>query len=146
MCEREKSNGLRSMFVSLFFLLHPRIYWLDPKKLQKEKCNVSFAKDREISMYVFTLCERDQRKWIIDKVYVFNINWLDLTISLPTKKYQCMLLPCVKKKKRDTWPRSMFSISINLTWQYLYLLKNMEKFISVYHYHVWKRKKNRIIV
>ena len=128
-----------------------------PEKTQKkEKGNVSFAKDIEISMYVFTyieismyvftLCERDQRKWIIDKVYVFNINWLDLTISLPTKKYQCMLLPCVKKKKRDTWPRSMFSISINLTWQYLYLLKNMEKFMSKHHYHVWKRKKNNIIV
>ena len=54
-------------------------------------------------MHAFALCEKEEKGYLT-KVYVFNINQLDLTISLPTKEhgkiYKCLPLPCVKEEKK----------------------------------------------
>ena len=55
------------MLVCFFSSTHASI---DLTRKNSKKKNVMYPLQKtEISMYVFTLCERDQRKWIIDKVW-----------------------------------------------------------------------------
>ena len=53
---------------------------------------------------------------------------------------------CEREEKRNKCQGSVFSMSIDSTWQYLYLLKKMEKFMCVYHYPCLKEEENGIII